>query len=108
MIFAMSVLCRWPETKFLRNSSAVYSFEKFAKTVALLDSCLAPEGVFVVINSNYLFRDRDVLDNYTVVSTPELRKITYWMPKFTADNQRVDRFRELGSEFVFLKGGVSR
>lgn len=97
-IFAMSVLCRWPETKFLRDSSAIYPFDKFSKTIALLDSCLSPEGLFVIVNANYRFND--AICGYTIVRISDRND---WIPKFDTNNKRIEKSENAEGEFIFKK-----
>ncbi|HUN04336.1 MAG TPA: hypothetical protein PLS00_15915, partial [Niabella sp.] len=59
-IFAMSVLCRWEDTKGVDNCSQIY----FEETLELLDKNLNVGGLLVIYNSNYLFRDSAISKKY--------------------------------------------
>ncbi len=69
-IFALSVLCRWEDTKFVNNCEKIYPFEKFASTVSQLTSQLNVGGLFVVYNSNFRFEDTPDFRCFEVVPTP--------------------------------------
>ena len=49
IIFANSVLCRWPE------GQVKYTFESFEKTLEIIDSLLNKDGYLCIYNSKYLF-----------------------------------------------------
>ncbi len=98
LIFAMSVLCRWPETKFLNDSSSMYPFSKFEKAVQRLDSSLTPGGLFVVVNSSYWLTD--ALTGYDIIEVPGQKE---WMPKFDRDNQRVEDPEADTNKRAFIK-----
>ncbi|HRN49598.1 MAG TPA: methyltransferase domain-containing protein [Niabella sp.] len=63
-IFAMSVLCRWEDTKGVDNCSQIYPFRHFEETLELLDKNLNVGGLLVIYNSNYLFRDSAISKKY--------------------------------------------
>ena len=73
-IFAMSILCRWPQTRVMTDISDVWKFAEFQQHVRLLDDALAPGGVLVLFNSSYSFRDTDVAGNYDMVLAPGLNE----------------------------------
>ncbi len=56
IIFAMSVLCRFPESRNLQVDFAkLYPFARFEETVGLLTECLSGSGMLCVYNSSYEF-----------------------------------------------------
>jgi chemotaxis methyl-accepting protein methylase len=57
LIFAMSVLCRFPE-------KGNYCFSIFSTTISLIDSFLIPNGHLVLYNTNYLFEDTKIHEKY--------------------------------------------
>jgi len=71
-VFAMSVLCRWPQTKEVENSAGVYPFEKFDETVRFLDSLVRPNGLLVIYNANFRFTDSDTSEHYEALRAPGL------------------------------------
>jgi len=62
LIFAMSVLCVWPE------SDGIYSFETFSKTINIIDSLLEQGGYLCIYNSKYLFTNTDIFKNYVIIN----------------------------------------
>jgi len=48
-IFAMSVLCRWPESKDRASIRELFPFEHFAERVAALDQALRPGGFLCLL-----------------------------------------------------------
>ena len=89
LIFAMSVLCRWPTTKGLSDISKVYPFAAFAETATLLHERLTPGGHLVIFNANYRFEDTDVFDgNYDVVHLAF--EEDQFVHRFAADGKRLD------------------
>lgn len=69
-VFAMSVLCRWPQTKEVKNSAIVYPFEKFNATVRSLDSLVRANGLLVIYNANFRFTDTDTAKHYEALRAP--------------------------------------
>ena len=57
LIFAMSVLCVWPET------DGEYTFETFNKTLDIIDNLLNINGYLCIYNSKYLFTDTELFKN---------------------------------------------
>ncbi len=68
MIFAMSVFCRWPDSRELENISALYSFETFGSGLILLDDTLRVGGFLVIANSNFDFLDISFASRYEAAS----------------------------------------
>lgn len=71
-VFAMSVLCRWPQTKEIDSSAEVYPFEKFDETVRRLDSLVRPNGLLVIYNANFRFSDTAISQHYEPLRVPGL------------------------------------
>ena len=69
LVFALSVLCRWPQTKEAKNISTMYPFAEFENTIRQLDSVLKPGGILVIFNANYRFSDTSISKGYTPVKT---------------------------------------
>jgi chemotaxis methyl-accepting protein methylase len=99
VIFALSVLCRWEDTKDMENCENVYSFEKFSETVNLLVSQLRPGGLFIVYNSNFRFEDDPAFKNFSIVPTP-LVENSGFVHKFDSHNNRI---REVHKHCVYRK-----
>ena len=65
-IFAMSVLCRHPDTSACEVNK-LYSFEAFQRSVAELDELLSVGGLLVCFNTNYQIEDLDLIHRYEIV-----------------------------------------
>ena len=57
IIFAMSVLCRWEDTKDIENCKNIYPFTKFDESINFLINLLNKDGLLVVYNSNFKVED---------------------------------------------------
>ena len=88
LIFAMSVLCRWPTTKGLRDISDIYPFSAFAKTATLLHARLAPGGHLVIFNANYRFEDTEAFAADCEV-VPVVFEEEQFVHKFAPDGKRL-------------------
>lgn len=88
IIFCLSVLCRWEETKYVSNCSSIYSFEKFEKTIGLLVNLLENGGYLVIYNSNFRFEDSKFFDRFQIVSTPMITNSGF-VYKFDKENNRI-------------------
>jgi SAM-dependent methyltransferase len=60
LIVAMSVLCRWPQTKGKEKIGGIYPFSEFERTTEMLDRRLKVGGCIVIYNANYFFEDTKV------------------------------------------------
>jgi len=98
IIFCMSVLCRWEDTKDISNCNDVYPFEVFQNLLKDLDKRLNQGGMFVIYNSNYCFSNTNLFENYEVVSSPI--KDSGFVHKYNADGQRN---YEVNSNIFFKK-----
>jgi hypothetical protein len=88
LIFCLSVLCRWEDTKFLSNCEKVYPFSKFDATVSMLTEQLLPGGLFVLYNSNFCFEDTSAFRSFETVLTPTV-KDSGFVYKFDRSNNRI-------------------
>lgn len=73
LIFCLSVLCRWEDTKNVTNCEKIYPFQKFEASVSELTSQLVVGGLLVVYNSNFRFEDTVVFDDFEIVETPSMK-----------------------------------
>lgn len=71
-VFVMSVLCRWPQTKFVASSADLYPFRRFDETVRRLDLLVRPNGLLVICNANFRFTDTVTSERYEAVRAPGL------------------------------------
>lgn len=87
IIFCMSVLCRWEDTKDLDDCGHIYPFEKFHATVTELASLLAEGGILVIYNSNFRFEDTDIFSNFEIIPAPVNN--SGFVHKFDRNNKRL-------------------
>lgn len=73
VIFAMSVLCRWPESRRMDDIAEFFPFARFVDQVATLDAVLKPGGLLVIYNANYEFLHTPVAAGYDVIVSPRIR-----------------------------------
>ena len=88
VIFAMSVLCRWPETKDCKNIERKYPFSKFQEVVCMLNKSLKNRGLLVVFNSNYLVMDTTIHNEYETINIP-IRENLEFVHKFDKNGNRL-------------------
>jgi chemotaxis methyl-accepting protein methylase len=88
LIFCLSVLCRWDDTRGLQNCEKVYPFEKYKVTVELLANQLNKNGLLVIYNSNFRFEDTRVSSDFEIVDTPTIENSGF-VNKFNATNDAV-------------------
>jgi SAM-dependent methyltransferase len=84
VIFAMSVLCRWPATRTMRNIADLFPFAGFEEHVRALAAVLVPGGLLVLFNANYEFLDSAVSTEFDVVLSPRIRNSGF-VKKFRPD-----------------------
>ena len=68
VVFAMNVLCRWPETRGLRDIGGLFPFAQFCEQVALLDSSLNQGGLLVIAGSSFEFLHTPTAGGYDLVA----------------------------------------
>lgn len=90
VIFCLSVLCRWEDTKNLDNCEKIYPFSKFQDTVTMLSDKLLPGGLLVIYNSNFAFEDTDIYthEKYETIDTPSVLDSGF-VTKFDRSGNRV-------------------
>lgn len=103
VIFCLSVLCRWEETRNVEDCSGIYPFEKFNAAIVLLDNLLAAGGLLVIYNSNFRFEDTQTFaaSGYTPVPTDSVPNSGF-VHKFDRFNRRI---REIHKTCVYRKTG---
>lgn len=87
IIFCMSVLCRWPETASINDTSNIYNFNQFENIIIKLDDKLNKDGFIVIYNSNFLFEDTEVSKRYKSVG--EFTESGF-VHKFTKENKKTN------------------
>ncbi|MEQ1587068.1 MAG: class I SAM-dependent methyltransferase [Cyclobacteriaceae bacterium] len=90
IIFCLSVLCRWEDTKDLDNCEKIYPFSKFQDTVNMLSEKLLPGGLLVIYNSNFAFEDTDLYTHseYVTIDAPSVSDSGF-VTKFDRRGNRV-------------------
>lgn len=86
-IFAMSVLCRWPDNN-LESSAGVYPYERFIDTVRLLDESLRIGGLLAIYNASYRFGDTPLAANYEAIQVPQVDDSGF-VTLYSVDNRRL-------------------
>lgn len=89
LIFCLSVLCRWEDTKFVDNCEEIYPFSKYEETVEMLAQELTVGGLMVIYNSNFRFEDTKIFaSGFEIVPTPQISDSGF-VYKFDINNNRL-------------------
>jgi SAM-dependent methyltransferase len=102
VVFAMSVLCRWPGTQAVKNCSKIYSFTQFNDQVEQLDALLREGGVLIIYNANFRFTDTLISKKYNAIKIPGYTD-SGPVSKFSIDNQYLKDQRYEYSIFEKIK-----
>lgn len=94
IVMALSVLCRWPDTKGKKDIARIYSFDNFEEQLALIDTHVVTGGVLVLHNTNYYFEDTSVFSNSYSIAASSNQDIGF-----------VTRFDVLGKRYVNQRNG---
>jgi hypothetical protein len=89
IIFAMSVLCRWPETENISGCSGIYEYEQFSSQIEILDGLLKNNGILVVYNANFRFTDTEVSKKYEALKIPDYDGSGF-VTKFSKTNEYLE------------------
>lgn len=87
IILAMSVLCRWEDTKDLENCEKIYLFEKFDNSIHELTEYIEPNGYLALYNSNFRLEDSSSADRYEAIDF-EVIKESGFVHKFDRNHSR--------------------
>lgn len=87
LIFANSVLCRYPEHK---GPPGEYAFKTFEDTLGIIDNLLNKDGYLCIYNSKYLFCETDLFLNKKYEKIETSHKETGFVPKYHKDNKRIN------------------
>jgi len=85
VIFALSVLCRWP-----KPHDESYSYEIFLNTVKLIDGLLKDTGFLCIFNSKYLFTDTYISKKYKIIETSY--KCSGFIEKYTKNDVLISNY----------------
>jgi hypothetical protein len=88
IVFAMSVLCRWPESRSLENIKDIFPFSLFERQVQLLDNVVQDGGFLVIYNASYGFLQTKIASKYDLVLHPAI-KDSGFVKRFQKDGRFV-------------------
>ncbi|MDR0568174.1 MAG: class I SAM-dependent methyltransferase [Spirochaetaceae bacterium] len=71
LVFAMSVLCRWPQTQGKKHCGKIYAYDQFKKQIDELDPLLKAGGLLIIYNANFRFTDTEASKKYDPLVIPE-------------------------------------
>jgi len=100
VIFAMSVLCRWPESRNLDDIAEIFPFAACERQVDLLDGLLQPGGVLVIYNSSYSFLHARTSRHYDLILDPRVATSGF-VKRFKKDGSYNDSVT--GTDCIFRK-----
>lgn len=86
IIYCMSVLCRWEDTKDIVNCENIYPFTRFDSILSELNGYLKENGLLVIYNSNFRFSDSTIYNQYKVISDSSINESGF-VTKFDNKNQ---------------------
>ncbi len=96
IIFAMSVLCSWPDSHGKDDISPYFSFSLFEELVTQLDSHLLSGGYFVIANASFRFTDTEISKRYSSMAIQN-DESSCFVTKFDRNN------RTLGADYRYGK-----
>ncbi len=101
VIFALSVLCRFPESMSptITNLQHLYRFESFESTVELLAGNLKQRGMLCLYNTTYNFLQTSVASRFSVVRSP-LVASNGFVDRFDSSGHRVTWCEKVGPYYV--------
>lgn len=97
-IFAMSVLCKWPETRDKLNISDIFSFNTFNDILFELDKKLKIGGYIVIYNANYIFEESNIYYKYTPIECQNFD--SGFVQKYDCDG---NRHKDIINHVIFRK-----
>jgi hypothetical protein len=101
VIFAMSVLCRFPESadRALDNLSPLYSFDAFAAAAGVLARNLDRRGLLCIYNANYDFLATPAAHGFRPIRSP-LVPSRGFVDRFGQDGKRLTLCQKLGPYYA--------
>ena len=97
LIFALSVLCKWPENK----NNKIFTFDEFTKALYFLDSILNVGGCLCMYNTKFFFEDTVLFNKYQAILTTSTD--TGFIKKYDKNNVFVPVDRHYSRSFLFKK-----
>ena len=102
VIFAMSVLCAWPESKDLDNISPLMTFDDFERHTSFLHQHLKCHGFFVIYNASFCFSDSGVSSSYRAIQMKGQNESGF-VKKFDRNNRSMKGYVYAHSIFKKLR-----
>jgi hypothetical protein len=101
IIFAMSVLCRFPESmgEQISNLNSIYRFSDFERTVSVLTGNLRRGGILCLYNTNYSFLQLPISKGFRIVRSP-LIGTSGFVDRFDASGERLTWCEQVGPYYV--------
>jgi protein-L-isoaspartate O-methyltransferase len=100
IIFAMSVLCSWPQSKDLRDISSVFPFSDFERHVDFLAKQLSTGGIMVIWNSSFKFTDTVTAEGFNIINDNKVARSGF-VKKF--DKNNIESSNQEYPYFIFQK-----
>ncbi|WP_127532895.1 class I SAM-dependent methyltransferase [Paenibacillus kobensis] len=100
-IFCMAVLQRRPHRVAANKTAslaAIYPFERFEETVAMLDSLMNPNGLLIIHFTQYSLMDTKVASGYDILG--DYDQYDYLSPTFDVNSQVIPGRKPLNSIFI--------
>ncbi len=89
IIFVMSVLCRWEDTKYVDDCKDIYPFSKFNDSINHLVNALNKDGLMVVYNSNFKVEDSSAATQLTPLDIESITESGF-VHKFDSNNNKIE------------------
>ena len=86
LVFANSMLCRWPASRDVASIATIYPFTTFEAALAEIDQRLAAGGLLAVYNANYRLSDTAFAARYLALRLPGLDESGF-VTKFDPDGR---------------------
>ena len=101
IIFAMSVLCRFPESMGtqINNLNDIYRFSDFERVVRVLTENLRKGGMLCLYNTNYSFLQLPLSEGFRIVRSP-LIGTRGFVDQFDASGERLTWCEQVGPYYV--------
>lgn len=100
IVFAMSVLCIYPQSKRRNGLKTLYPFERYDETLIGIDALIRPGGLLVIYNSNYRFWDSSIRKKYRYEAREKF-ETNGFVPKFSKNSIKMKDSRH--TDVVYRK-----
>lgn len=100
IVYCMSVICAWPETKTMDDASSIFPFSRFEEILEELHPHVKPGGLLVLYNTTYCFKDSRFYPRYRTLF-PELTRESGYVHKFSPEGRKLEGY--VYPEVIFEK-----